>query len=252
VEGDGAGRAGRSRVHSNAWICPRTPPKHFPNFIVDKRAKRGRIPRVIGGVHPQPQRKGRRVLRCARAPGRAATGEGDGKMARQRVKVDEVALAGDFVTGMYTQSELAAKYGLSRSAVEKIVSGRRRPDVQRMIETARQAAAGRAKERLAELLSPALGVLARAMEGEPSGRAISAAKAVLDRTLGRPVPAGAAGAWATGVVQDCRHAPDLMGLTPETKRLVLQELGWSNREIDQDVPDELARERKEAMKQDAW
>jgi transcriptional regulator with XRE-family HTH domain len=173
-------------------------------------------------------------------------------MARQRVKVDEVALAGDFVTGMYSQSELAAKYGLSRSAVEKIVSGRRRPDVQRMIETARQAAAGRAKERLAELLSPALGVLARAMEGEPSARAISAAKAVLDRTLGRPVPAGAAGAWATGVVQDCRHGPDLTDLSPETKRLVLRELGYSGREIDQNLSDELAREQEDASDRDGW
>ena len=146
-------------------------------------------------------------------------------MPKRRDDFDERAFAADAATGTFTQAELAARHGISRSHVRKITCGTRRPHVREMVAQAREAHLGRARLRLAGLVGDAVGALEAAMGGDSGTAAVAAAREVLRRTLGEVPP---------GTRQPQQRKEDtsspglkraLMDLSPQTKRLVLRELG---------------------------
>ena len=108
-------------------------------------------------------------------------------MANKKVSLDEAAFAADCALGMYTHEELAAKHGVSASTVGKMVRGQRRPEIGKMIALAREHAAERAKQRVAELLVRAVDVVGGLMNSDRPTVALAAAREMLNRGLGRPV-----------------------------------------------------------------
>ena len=150
-------------------------------------------------------------------------------MPRGRVPFDEEAFAEDCASGRYSQGQLAEKYGISRSLVNKIVCGRRRPDVREMIDAARQAARQRTKCRLTALLEKAVATIERSLDRPLDSVTLAAAREVLDRALGGSrrsrslEPKPTAGTLArTGWAADTPSV--LSELTPETRRRVMAEL----------------------------
>jgi transcriptional regulator with XRE-family HTH domain len=107
-------------------------------------------------------------------------------MSRGRIALDQESFAVDCASGLYTQEELASRHGVSKSLVNKIVSGQRRPEVRDMIDSARQEACQWAEERLTRLIRGAVGVLEAGLMGEGTHVAIRAACEILNRTIGRP------------------------------------------------------------------
>jgi hypothetical protein len=149
-------------------------------------------------------------------------------MPRKRKAMNEDAFVEDFASGLYTQRQLAKKHGISLPLVQKIATGRRRPDLRERIDEARGALCRQSQQQLVGLLDAAVGVLRKAMAG-PATPALAAAREVFNRVLGKPEAAGAVEARAAA---DAPHdkwyspdSPDLVDLSPETKRLVLKELG---------------------------
>jgi transcriptional regulator with XRE-family HTH domain len=139
-------------------------------------------------------------------------------MPRKRTALDEESFAADSASGLYTQKELAERHGVSESLVGKIARGQRRPEVREMVAAARDQACQRIQDRLTKLMDRAVGVLERAMSGKGSHLAIRAASEVLNRTIGRPAPAGRAGQadksdrktagyYGTSAIWDCRQDP---------------------------------------------
>ncbi|MGB2820235.1 MAG: hypothetical protein WBF17_04590 [Phycisphaerae bacterium] len=150
-------------------------------------------------------------------------------MPRKRKSLNEDVFVEDCASGMYTHQQLADKHGISLSLAKQIASGQRRPELQERIAAARKAACRRTEDRLIGLLGSAVEVLVRAMEGPTGAPALSAARAVFDRVLGRCKPQGAA-----QLEGDCEPLEDvwrmptdemLYRLSPETKLQMLKELG---------------------------
>ena len=140
-----------------------------------------------------------------------------------KIPFNEDAFVDDHVSGGLTVRQLAARHGLSYSLAEKILRGRRRPELARRIDAACDAATGRLARRLTHLGATAVGALERAMAGEPSSVSIAAAREVLSRVLDKKPPTEPPGL-------DCRGRShpfegSLMDLSPSTKRLIAEELG---------------------------
>jgi len=160
--------------------------------------------------------------------------------------MDEDAFVEDFASGLYTQKQLAENYGISLALVKKIASGQRRPDLRERIAAARQALCRQTQRQLVGLLDTAVGVLRKAMAG-PATPALAAAREVFNRVLGKPDAAAAVRARAAAEApQQKWYTPDfpsLIDLSPETKSLVLKELGGPSPDDDRSVPlDEEAAE----------
>ena len=142
-------------------------------------------------------------------------------MAAKRIPFDQEAFVLDYVSGRMTLGGLAAKHGISPSLASKIVCGRRRPELAVMIEEALDATRRLSDKQLLRLQAAALQTLEKALKGRPTALSVAAAREVLKRTLpDKPPP----------------HAPPpppppnlfegrLLDLSPQTKRLVLKELG---------------------------
>jgi len=145
-------------------------------------------------------------------------------MSGKRIELDEEAFAADWASGMYTQGNMAARYGVSLSLVKKITSGRRRPALHARIEEVRKAARRRTERGLIGLLDQAVETLKRAMAGEATATALAAAKEVLNRAMGR-VEASAKAAPPTPPPVHRPVRPTILDLSPELKRQVLIELG---------------------------
>ena len=133
-------------------------------------------------------------------------------MPKRRDDFDERAFAADAATGTFTQAELAARHGISRSHVRKITCGTRRPHVREMV-----AQAG--------LVGDAVGALEAAMGGDSGTAAVAAAREVLRRTLGEVPPADRQPQQRKEDTSSPGLKRALMDLSPQTKRLVLRELG---------------------------
>ena len=146
-------------------------------------------------------------------------------MPKRRDDFDERAFAADAAAGAFTQAELAARHGISPSHVGKIMCGTRRPHVREMVAQAREAHLGRARRRLAGLVGEAVGALEAAMGGGSGAAAVAAAREVLRRTLGEVPPAARQPQESREDMSSPGLERALRDLSPETKRLVLHELG---------------------------
>jgi len=140
-------------------------------------------------------------------------------MAAKRIEFDQQAFVLDYVSGRMTLPRLAAKYGISTSLASKIVSGQRRPEVVEMIEEALESDRRQTQHELVRLQRAAMRTLGKAMTGEPTGVSIAAAREVLKRTM----PQDPAPLSIPPAVRE-RRERSLVDLSPETKRLVLEEL----------------------------
>jgi hypothetical protein len=107
-------------------------------------------------------------------------------MDKQLARIDDEAMATDFVPGARTYAHLAMKYGLTLAAVAEIVSTWRPPALPWTLDEARATALGRAELRLMGLLETAVEVLAAGVAGGATPAAMAAAKQILDRVLGPP------------------------------------------------------------------
>jgi len=152
-------------------------------------------------------------------------------MDKQLARIDDEAMATDFVPGTRTYAYLAMKYGLTLPAVAEIVSKWRPPGLPWTIEEARATALGRAELRLTGLLETAVEVLAAGASGGATPLAMKAAQQILDRVLGPPrhgggraceqagrgnLP-GAAGAGGRAYVR-------LNELSPDTLQMVARDM----------------------------
>jgi hypothetical protein len=152
-------------------------------------------------------------------------------MDKQLAKIDDKAMATDFVPGTRTYAYLAMKYGLTLATVGEIVSTWRPPALPWTLEEARETALGRAELRLMGLLETAVEVLAAGVGGGATPPAMAAAKQILDRVLGpprhgggracgqagRPDLPGAAGAQGRAYVR-------LNELSPDTLQMVARDM----------------------------
>lgn len=143
-------------------------------------------------------------------------------MAQKRRKLDEDRFVRDYVIGGLTQAQLAAKHRLSSSQVGRLLRGQRRPDLLRRMKEAMAAQNCRTESQLARLQPKAVTTLAKAMQGKASSVALSAAKEVLNRTLG---DRQAAVRGRTGQTLPAPPPGLIEQLSPETRRRVLAELG---------------------------
>jgi len=141
-------------------------------------------------------------------------------MAAKRIEFDQQAFVLDYVSGRITLPRLAAKYGISASLASKIVSGQRRPEVVAMIEEALESDRRQTQHQLVRLQRAALRMLDKAMTGKPTAISMAAVREVLKRTVpDEPAPL----AIPPAVLESRERS--LVDLSPETKRLVLEELG---------------------------
>ena len=146
-------------------------------------------------------------------------------MSNHRISLDTDAFVSDYVSGKFTIGQLAERYGISRSLVEKILNGRRRPEVAKMIRQSLSAARRRTRSRLTFVQDKAVETLCRAMDGQNNAAAVAAARDVLTRSL---PDAAADEPPADDTYPD--EWPDPLGpsltqLSPELKTKVLEELG---------------------------
>jgi len=125
----------------------------------------------------------------------------------------------DVACGGLNQAQLAERHGLSPSQVSKLIRGQSRPRIAEMIAEFAADNMRLLKIRLAGLQGKALDTLRAAMEERAEPAAVGAAKYILDR--------GATLTFEAQQRTECQIAEQrsLMDLSPETKRLVLKELG---------------------------
>jgi hypothetical protein len=130
-------------------------------------------------------------------------------------KLDFLKFAEDVVSGRFTYQEIGERHGIGPSYVCDIVHGRRCPRVAKLIAELDEKNRRAAAQRLTRLTGKAVDTVSETMNGKRSGAALSAAKEVLHRSLDRRQPAG----------EPADDGLSLVDLSPETKRLVLEELG---------------------------
>ena len=172
-------------------------------------------------------------------------------MATQRKSFDHAGFARDSASGLYSRSALAIKYGLSGSMVKKLLAGQRRPEVREMIESARAEARLQVQTRAVELVEEAVGTLARAMRSASDAVALAAAKEVLNRAAGRSpwVPAEPERPPEPQEEDDDSFWRLWKALSPETRRMVMRDLGGPMEEEGQDPSCEPCEEPEAA---EAW
>jgi hypothetical protein len=152
-------------------------------------------------------------------------------MDKQLARIDDEAMATDFVPGARTYAYLAMKYGLTLAAVGEIVSTWRPPALPWTLEEARETALGRAELRLMGLLETAVEVLAAGVGGGATRPAMTAAKQILDRVLGPPGHGGGRGSGQAGRA-DLPGAAHVGGrayvrlneLSPDTLQMVARDM----------------------------
>jgi transcriptional regulator with XRE-family HTH domain len=166
-------------------------------------------------------------------------------MANKKVSLDEAEFAADCALGMYTQEELAARHGVSKSTVGKMISGQRRPEVRKLIAVAREHAAARAKQRVADLLVRAVDVVGELMNSDRPNVALAAAREMLNRGLGRPAAAVEGAAENRGLDEAERkqfkwlrwRAQTMdswfVDMSQDTKRRMMKDLGLTRKEVDE-------------------
>jgi len=142
-----------------------------------------------------------------------------------KICFDEEAFVADHVSGGLTIRQLAERYGLSYSLVEKILRGQRRPAIARRIDEAFDRSTGRLARQLTHLGGDALGALDRAMKGKAMGAAVLAAREVLSRVLGDKPGAEPLPRRHPVRLESEMWKRTLADLSPSTKLLVLEELG---------------------------
>jgi len=104
-------------------------------------------------------------------------------MPKRRIELDEKQFVRSYLSGRHNIRELAGQFGLSESFARKIICGDRRPEIAKAIDQGRDARARRLEVSLTSLGDDAIGLLGKALEGEPTGSAIAAAREVLRRAL---------------------------------------------------------------------
>lgn len=104
-------------------------------------------------------------------------------MAKRRIQFDQKQFVRSYLSGRHNIRELARQFGFSESFARKIICGERRPEIAEAIDRARTARARRLEVSLARLGDDAVGLLRKALAGEPTGSAIAAAREVLRRAL---------------------------------------------------------------------
>jgi len=132
-------------------------------------------------------------------------------------KLDFLKLAEDVVSGRFTYRQIGERHGIGQSYVCDIVHGRRCPRVAQLIAELDGRNRRRAARRLMRLTGKAIDTVSAAMNGKRPGAAVSAAREILHRALDRKKSAAEQARPPDG--------PSLVDLSPETKRLVLEELG---------------------------
>jgi transposase-like protein len=104
-------------------------------------------------------------------------------MAKRRIEFDQKQFVRSYLSGRHNIRELARQFGFSESFARKIICGERRPEIAETIDQARTARARRLEVSLTRLGDDAVGLLRKAMGGEPTGSAIAAAREVLRHAL---------------------------------------------------------------------
>jgi transcriptional regulator with XRE-family HTH domain len=141
-------------------------------------------------------------------------------MPTKLAEIDSYAFANDVVSGRYTRRQIAERHGISPSLVAKIVHGKRRPDVTEAIGELLDATDEEIRHKWLRLRGDAVDTLAKAMRGEATGPAVTAAKEVLNRTDSESAPDADLSAHIEQT---------LMDLSEKTKRLVIEELDGPER-----------------------
>jgi len=137
-------------------------------------------------------------------------------MPAKRKEIDSCAFVEDVVSCNFTYRQLARKYQISHSLVEKMVRGERRPAIAEAIIQLIEDAIKDTPGNWRLLRRRAIKTLGAAMKGQVGGTAVTAAKEVLNRSEPEPDADNALPAALERT---------LMSLSDETKRRVLKELG---------------------------
>ena len=139
-------------------------------------------------------------------------------MGAKRKDYDD-ALIMAIARGDKTYAQIARELGLSESTVVQVAGGERRPDLQPRIQAVRQGFVDQTRRLAGAWAGRLMGKhIKDALEGDGE-TARKCGEYVLSHILGDP------GQPAMGVNQQQYPGPDLTDLSPETKRLVLMELG---------------------------
>ena len=149
-------------------------------------------------------------------------------MGRKRIAMDEESFVVDCAAGFLTYAQLGAKYGISRHLAGRIARGERRCELGERIAAAKAAAKTCAERELTRLAGKAVDALRVALAGPPSTLSVAAAREVLNRVLGRTQSAAGLASTARAAAAAPAEPPrrrSLMDLSPETKELVVAELG---------------------------
>ena len=142
-------------------------------------------------------------------------------MTPPKSSLDVYAFARDAAGGHMTQRELAERHGISRATVRRLLAGGRSGRVARLVAELRadllKTARLQARRQLARLGGKAVGALEQAMDKPHTSVALGAAKEVLHRVLDETDD--------ERLDRPAEETPSLAGLSPQTRRLVLEELG---------------------------
>ena len=142
-------------------------------------------------------------------------------MTDQPIRFNEQDFADDAACGAVSSARLAAKYGLSRSEVVRILRGQCRPRIGRLIAEAAEANRFRVRRRLTALQDKAVTTLLAGMrkgKGEPSSAALAIAKHVLDPLLRASAAPEVAAPSRTALGRDT------IGLSPAASKRIFRDL----------------------------